>query len=859
MSRAALLGGYALSVLFTLGCAGHQAAGAAGVVPSVPSRDACSSQLRSLGPAAQSTEAAASSQLVAYVTHGSPSRLIGYDVAQARARFAVPVRLRNRPQVLRDVVVAVDSEAALVAYDARTGARRFRRELDRAEWLGAVQVDGPDGGVIVSVSRAAVSDMRGPGSTIRALSARDGTVRWEHRVPYRLSAPVAWGERVLSLVDHAQVWVLGAHDGHNAGCLPLPRAADWLDTQSGEVLAGRFEARRLSETASAPTTLTEGPALELPSSLEALPGHPQLHASAYDSVPAQRSAYGRVGLHTHVTAAAASGGISQTPPPSGLSVNAYRYYYVFYRALLAYQADGQLAWARLLDSDAVRIQPDHEELLIVTEAGQLLWLRTHDGTLAREQRVADRITSADMSGSQPSKALATPGLIATNSVDHRQAGSRPPSEHEPTAADIGALRQSLAAIALDTDTRLLPVRRKAVAELATLPDPLATRDLLAVYAHPAAPAPLKADVAALLSQRTSGMDALLEAVNTGQDFLTGQKAPPLRAVVPGLVRSRDARAVPGMLERLFDPNTALDELPLLVDGLATFGGARVHAELARFFSLYHADSALHTDVTALSAAARVLSNTSTSSGRSSASVHAIAAAHRDPFTLPALRDQLAQLTAAASAPGNAAAAPMHAASTGDSLASETPPRARLSDGDIASTLDAHREDLQACAPRAREAHVYSARLSFVVANDGTASTLSIWPVQPDLTACLTVKLTALHFPAFTEGHRRLVRYRLDFDTEEADAHTREWEEVVEQDAFWTRAQLRGANMPDSGQQPWWRDQNPWLVSSDESQPIPTTGEPVLPPDQADEEDGSADTDTHDSDTNQGNWWLPQSH
>lgn len=706
--------------------------------------------------------------LVAYVTAQPGAKLVVYDLQAGRVRFQVPAKLRSRPQLLRDVVVAVaerDGQDKLVAYDLQTGELRAAYPVPRASWLGAVQVG--DNLIFTSSSLSFKPSERG--STVTALSTKSGAQRWERNVPYALSRPSAGAGRVYVISDHADVWALQADSGGSLGCSRLgTEPVEWLQAHGDKLLLGTDSARAVQLTQQAPSELGR---LQLKAA--ALPGQPLLQPSAYQSVPAERSAYGRVALATTLQVA------DNTP-----SVAGGRYFYTFYKHLFAFDAEGQLQWAHKLDADSAELRATPASVRLVTESGQVLWFSADTGAVLSQLQLPDHLTSADLSAASP---IGNAGA---------------PARH---------LRSELRALALDTDARLLPSRKLVVSALAASADPDASRDLLDVYTEPSAPKDLQTHVARVLADRPRGSEHLVAALAGDYNFLTGAPPPPLAAIVPGLVTNNEQRALPRLIDRLFDPDTRLPELHLLVTTIAKLGGRDAKKPLTDFLALYHADSSLAEDASSLLAAAQALvPESSTDPAKPQPELHALELISKDPSTLPALKDRLVSLLATtAPAPEQAVAA------AEPEPAPEPPIQERLSDATITSVFSAHAGELHECiaAELARNAGLRALRFHFVVENTGKLSRLSVWPQRAELIACMQPKLEQLQFPAFARG-RRLASYTLAL---RADAKRDEDASSPEHSKpFWFIAQLRGVGAQvDAERAPWWHNQNPLFLSVEE--------------------------------------------
>jgi len=728
--------------------------------------------------------------LVAYVTPRPASKLVVYDVRAGRVRFQVEGVLRSRPQLLRDVVVAVaerDGQNKLVAFDLQTGSERASYTLPRASFLGAAQV----GDELIFTTSSLSFRPSERGSTVTALNAASGALSWERNVPYALSRPTAAAGRAYVISDHADVWALEADSGSSVGCSRLgSEPIEWLQVRGDKLLLGTHTARAVQLGQGAPTELGR---LQLP--VAELPGQPLLQPSAYQSIAAERSAYGRVALVSTLDASGAAPALAHGG-----------YYFAFYRHLFAFDGSGELRWAHKLGADSAELRATAEHVRVITESGQVLWFAADSGVALGQVKLPDQLTSAD------SSAVAT-------------------APDPATRADVAAapsLQRELRALALDTDARLLPSRKLAVSALAASKEPSATRDLLDVYTQPHAPRELQGHVARVLAVRERGSEHLVEALAGDYNFLTGTPAPPLAAIVPGLVKNNEQRALPRLIDRLFDPDTRLPELQLLVEAIAKLGGPQAKKPLAEFLALYHADSSLADDVSSLLAAAKALAPEvpasaeaqATAPRRSEPELQLLEAISKDPSTLAPVKDGLVSLLATRAA----APQPEVVASEDESEPEpEAPVLERLNDATISSVFSAHAGELRECiaAELSRNAGLRALRFHFIVERSGKLSRFAVWPKRAELLECLQPKIEALQFPAFARG-RRLASYTFAL---RADASRDEAEVKEGAKPFWFIAQLRGVGAPSADDRvPWWQNQNPLYVSVEE---------PTKPTDQAD--------------------------
>jgi hypothetical protein len=492
------------------------------------------------------------------------------------------------------------------------------------------------------------------------------------------------------------------------------------------------------------------------------------------------------------------------------------FYFVFYRDVFGFHADGTLAWAQLVDTDVARAQASASGLWLVTEAGILLQLDAATGEPKSPQSLGVRIASADVRpGSQ-----AAASAVAGSAGAVAPLGAAPATAGEPQPAAAGAavadrperarLQASLRRVADDTDARLLPARMLAVDELARLDTASATGDLLAIYAAPNTPAGLRDRIAKRLRERTIGAEYLVAALEQHQDFLEERPAPPLRAIVPGLVTQHETRAVPGLVGQLFDPNTPVSDLGMVVSAIDALSGDAGREPLQRFFAMYKADSALANDPSALVLAAQGLLARNDAPSRTM-----LEAARDDAGTSAGLREQLASLLAPpkAEAPEAAvevAAAPMEAA---------PPPIA------LRTLLDAARPQLTPCVEEAhaRSPKLNTVRMWFVALPDGSVRDVRVTPIDKQLATCLDAKLSSLRLP---NDRKQLVSYQLWLPppvSEEKPA------EPAASGEFWARAQQRApknARVPEMP--PWWQDKNPLFVVMDQ-QGSPVAQQPAAAP------------------------------
>ncbi|HET6339724.1 MAG TPA: PQQ-binding-like beta-propeller repeat protein [Polyangiales bacterium] len=742
-----------------------------------------------------------------------PAELLVMELGSQRLLWKKPVKASARPQILENVVVTSSGEE-LVAFDLTTGNERFRSALGRPLLIGAAQ----SGETVLITTGTSSWDPKQRGSSLIALDAHSGDERWRRDVPYSLSAPAIRAQRALVVSDHADLWTLDLERGSDTGCGPLGgNTVEWLDAAPSGLLFGAAEARQLG-----PDAREAAGSLEL--ARRDLPGRPFIRGSSYLPVPAARSAHGRV-------AAIAPLRTSEGGP----ALAGDMFYFVFYRDVFGFRADGSLAWAQLVDADVARARASETGLWLVTEAGILLQLDAATGEPSNAQSLGVRVASAELRPATAAVQPSAPPLSAAAPATEQPAAPpasapsqpaspqlaaaapanpaawQPPKPYTPTPEALARLQASLRRVADDTDARLLPARSLAVDEIAALETPSATGDLLAIYAAPNTPSQLRERIAKRIRERTSGSEHLVAALAQHQDFLEERPAPPLRAIVPGVVTQHDTNAVPGLIDQLFDPNTPVSDLGLVVSAIDALSGDQGREPLRRFFAMYRADSAFAHDPSALVLTAQALL------ARNDASSRSLLEATRDSaLASPALREELSSLLA----PPPAAAPPEQVAVVAAAPEAGPPPPIELR-----TLLEAARPQLAPCvdAAQARSPKLTTVRLWFVALPDGSVRDVRVMPIDKQLASCLEQKLAEMRLP---NDRKQLVGFQLAVTPAAASASS---EAAATSDDFWAMAQLRASKHTRSPQTPpWWQDKNPLFVVMDATTGLRAAQQPAEP-------------------------------
>lgn len=726
-------------------------------------------------------------------TRGGEPALVALDLVSGRVRWRVAVPSATRPEILGDVVLVTTADA-WVAIDADTGHVLWRLTPPDPVLFGAARSGTRLFMATGSRDPAAVGHLV-------ALDARNGTSLWTREAPAPLGRPVARGGFVWVPWQRQYLAVLDAADGRERARLrATDHAVEWVDADAAGIVFGDREFMRLTPRYDG--TRAASPRLALP--IDELPGSPALHPSAFAPLAPVGSVHGRIGIHY---------ALDGSP---GVRLWDDRYYFVFYRAVLAFNLAGHPLWARVLDDDVVAAAAAPGGLVAVLASGRVLPLAAQSG--------ADG-TAFDFG-------------VALDAADIDATGFAIPASAAPPASP----RSGLLSIAIDGDARLLPVRAFAVRQLAALPAPEATRDLLDVYAQRNAPPELLRVVADALQARAAGSEHLVDALATHYDFLERTQPAPLPVIVPALVRARETRAVAGLLEWMGDPETPATMLPGIVGAVADLGDASVVQPLHELLRVYRADSAFAQAPDALVAAARGVVRHDATNGR--ARVMSIAdAPDTSPRLAAALRDLLTEADGQVRAPQAVAVAP--------------PPAlpALLGPEQIHATFVEHVADLRACVLEEleRDPKLLQVRLAFIVEHDGSTHAWSFVPNRAAFADCLYPRVRDYRFPPFRRS-RQVATYRVALrppatvaqPTTPATTHA----------TWWAHARERAPSSADTvARTPWWRMPDVSVIAIDvpadlphaETAPASTPTPPAAP--------SSVPTPVV-TDEADDRWWVP---
>ncbi|MEM7610019.1 MAG: PQQ-binding-like beta-propeller repeat protein, partial [Myxococcota bacterium] len=374
--------------------------------------------------AIESAPAPTGSPVVVLTTAGETAEVAALDVPTGNVGWRVPLPVRTRPEILGDVVMTSVEEAA-VALDLASGRELWRKPLGELDYVGSAR-EGARLFWVHSIGAGGGATREG---TVQAVDARTGRRAWSHTISGTLGKPVAAGGYVLVPWDKQNIAILRQTDGIEVARL---RTNDdviaWIEQRRDGVYYGFRNTYRLG-AGSATGNRTDAQVVAHP--LPNLPREPEIHEDGFLPVPGRRSARGRIRVYAEPNASSALVG--------------GRAYYVYFRYVFAYDGDGTLRWAAMLDQEVVAGRPLESGLFVVGGNGALLQLDAETGALR---------------------------FRSDTNLDVASAGLRVDAFEGPTPSEEGApARDSLATIAGDADNRLVPARAHAVSLLAAMEEP----------------------------------------------------------------------------------------------------------------------------------------------------------------------------------------------------------------------------------------------------------------------------------------------------------------------------------------------------------------------------------------------------
>ncbi|MFO0685436.1 MAG: PQQ-binding-like beta-propeller repeat protein [Sandaracinus sp.] len=634
-----------------------------------------------------------------------PDRLLAYDLARGETLWEIEAHLETIPYVAGHYVVTQEPGGVVVR--ALDGGRETARIPD--EEMGLIGADGDrDSGAVALSTGGAV----GARSVLVGLS--HGSPSFRASVDQAVGVPavrgdmifVPWGSQNLSVVEE---------DGGEIARVRVTRGVLGHAFVEGQhIFVGQ---RGLGLLSPELDSSSDVPWLEIADVPR--PGSPPLMRDAYTPPPSPGSATHRVRL-------------AFAPRAEGNRVALVDDLVVlsFYRLVFGLgDLGGRAAWAREMAHDVVGVSVREAGIFVVDDQGQVSLLSRTDGRT---------IWSADI-GEPATFAAIDPGTFAPSGAPE---------------GDALPLRDQLLAVSQSTDARLVPAREFAVRMMAGLEDPEVTTNLVALCDDRNVPASVRTSACGALATRTSGADAIVQALGRHQAFLAGTTAPAVGPLAQAALAMHEQRAAPLLVAQMRDPETRAEDLPAVFDALAGLGDASVLSPIEDFVRLYHAepsDSGLAPGLTRAVVAYAALA------GPTSRDLLGQLAA--DPMTMQEVRvaaqQALTAMDAGASTPSET---PDDAGSGGGAMTfteADDPRPRELTTTLVGQILDPARSELRDCLVTPGRVHG-QARVVLVVEPSGQLAMVSVSP--DELQACIEPIVRRFEFPATQARGRQRVTH-----------------------------------------------------------------------------------------------------
>jgi outer membrane protein assembly factor BamB len=215
----------------------------------------------------------------------------------------------------------------------------------------------------------------------------------------------------------------------------------------------------------------------------------------------------------------------------------------------------------------------------------------------------------------------------------------------PAGDPIGPLEKQLAAALKELDPEMAAAQSFLVTELGRIDRPDVAKTLIDLTTRPRVPPVVRARARELLSQRRTGAEFMLEALEKQYDFLSGTLPPPVGPLAVALAAMKETRAAPLLARHLNDPATESADVEKAARALADLATPSELPNLKTFFALYRATADEPALVNAVSSVALALLRVGGEEGRT-----IVERAARDPLTRPDVTRTLTPLVAAPASP-----------------------------------------------------------------------------------------------------------------------------------------------------------------------------------------------------------------
>jgi len=521
---------------------------------------------------------------------GAGDRIVALSLATGH-KWTFTHPLAARPVVAGPLVVA-SGGGETFALDASDGHLVWKTPTGALALVGA----GDDAVVTVATLR-----QPGTNSSVLLAIARSGEVLERVETDKGLGIPAVFGHKAFVPWAGQYVSVLDLASGEEQARVTLRRQTGRAWTEGGSLWFGelgftRFD-EHIHEASAGRASSTDLPARELP-------GGPKLMPRGAVSLPTFANAQDRVRLYARPVATS-----------SGAALSDGRWYATYFRLAMGFDALGaKLAWVRLHDADVLGAAAGSGGVVLCDERGNVTSLDAKSGRLLSKASLGEAIVACVVN------------------VDNYHFADAPESA-EPLAEQLEAALSA-------ADPQLAAVQRMLLQELAPMPEASATQALLELASDSRTPPDLRKDARAALAKRTNGASELMAALGRHYDYLNDVLVPPpVGPIAQALGRMKELAAAPLLAAHLLDPETPLDDLAQVADGLVTLAGPSEAPALRQFFGMYRANAEPAELVAAVVSAGQTLRALHDKLGTEEVNIAA-----GDPMTMPDIREALAPVS-----------------------------------------------------------------------------------------------------------------------------------------------------------------------------------------------------------------------
>ncbi|MFZ5896456.1 MAG: PQQ-binding-like beta-propeller repeat protein [Myxococcota bacterium] len=496
--------------------------------------------------------------------------------------------------------VLYSSRGKLTALDAKTGAARWNVDVG-SYWLRGAGDDGKS--TVVSLG---TSDRK---KSLLLAVRHDGGVQLRLETPLQLGRPAARGGVAFVPWAGQYVSAIDIQSGDELGRLLTRELVSHALNVDGELFFGEKAMLHLDERVRYAST-NQGVRTMLPERV--LPGRPRWLGSGSELPVIDLGAHAKVRLY-----AAPVWRDSETRFASDSFVASY------FRTVMGFNAkNAELQWVRAVSSPVIGGAPSRSGFVLCGADGKAHVVSNRGST----------VSSADLGS--PLRAC----VVEASSLDS-SAGEDP----GPLAAQIDRALSTL-------DPEMAAAQAFLVSELGRLPDPSVTKTLIDLTTSSRMPPDVRLRARDLLSQRRSGAELMLAALERRYDFLSGELLPPpVGPLADALAAMNERRAAPLLARHLNDPSTDAADVARAAHALVTLATSAELPGLRTFFALYRATADEPALVQAVGSVAAALIRVGGSEGRA-----LVERAAHDPLTQPDVVKELASVTESAREPARAA-------------------------------------------------------------------------------------------------------------------------------------------------------------------------------------------------------------